>query len=100
MTALFNNPKVLFTGTAQDALNKIYAQEWLSYFRQPWLAFNLWRRTGDTPVDPNSIPSPTDASFYRLPYAQDEAVNNTDNYNAQISKIGGNNSNVKVWWMK
>ena len=30
---------------------------------------------------------------------QDEAVNNSDNYNAEISKIGGNNSNVKVWWM-
>ena len=100
MNTLFANAKVAFTGTADDAVTKIYAQEWLSFFRQPWLAFNLWRRTGNTPIDPASQPSSTLASFYRLPYAQDEAVNNTDNYNAEISKIGGNNTNVKVWWMK
>ncbi len=99
MTTFFSNPKVAFTGTSTDAVTKIYAQEWLSFFREPWLAFNLWRRTGNTPVDPASSPSSTLATFYRLPYAQDEAVNNADNYNAQISKIGGNNSNVKVWWM-
>ena len=100
MQTLFANSKVAFTGTAADALTKIYAQEWLSFFRQPWLAFNLWRRTGNTPVDAKSKPSSTYASFYRLPYAQDEAVNNSDNYNAEISKLGGNLSTVKVWWMK
>jgi hypothetical protein len=100
MQAFLANPKVAFTGSATDAVNKIYAQEWLSFFRQPWLAFNLWRRTGSTPVDVNSKPSTTYTTFYRLPYAQDEAVNNAANYNAQISKMGGNNSNYKVWWMK
>ena len=99
MTTLFSNPKVVFSGTNDDALKKIYAQEWLSYFCQPWLAFNLWRRTGNTPIDPKSTPPASYTSFYRLPYAQDEAVNNTDNYNTAIGKIGGNNSNVKVWWM-
>ncbi|MES1216189.1 MAG: SusD/RagB family nutrient-binding outer membrane lipoprotein [Bacteroidota bacterium] len=100
MTTLLANPKVAFTGTADDAAKKIYAQEWLSYFRQPWLAFNLWRRTAATPVDPASNPSATFKTFYRLPYAQDEAVNNTDNYNAQLAKIGGNTTDIKVWWMK
>jgi len=100
MQALYANPKVAFTGTNTDAVNKIYAQEWLSYFRQPWLAYNLWRRTGATPVDPASKPSTTYTTFYRLPYAQDEAVNNADNYNAQITKMGGNSTSTKVWWMK
>ena len=100
MNALFANPKVAFTGSNDDATKKIYAQEWLSYFRQPWLAFNLWRRTAATPVDPASNPSATFKTFYRLPYAQDEAVNNTDNFNAQLTKIGGNTSDIKVWWMK
>lgn len=100
MNDLFDNAKVKFTGTADDAITKIYAQEWLSFFRQPWLAFNLWRRTGNTPVDPASNPSATYKTFYRLPYAQDEAVNNTENYKAQIAKIGGNTSDIKVWWMK
>lgn len=97
---LFANPKVKFAGGVDDAVKKIYAQEWLSFFRQPWLAFNLWRRTGNTPVDPASNPSSTYKTFYRLPYAQDEAVNNAENFNAQISKIGGNTSDIKVWWMK
>jgi hypothetical protein len=100
MQTFLANSKVAFTGTAADAISKIYAQEWLSYFRQPWLAFNLSRRTGSTPVDASSNPSSTYTTFYRLPYAQDEAVNNADNYNAQISKMGGNNTNYKVWWMK
>lgn len=99
MAALLSNTKVAFTGSATDAVTKIYAQEWLSFFRQPWLAFNLWRRTSQTPVDPKSNPSSTYTSFYRLPYAQDEAVNNTDNYNTEIGKIGGNLSTIKVWWM-
>lgn len=97
---LFSNAKVKFSGSADDAIKKIYAQEWLSFFRQPWLAFNLWRRTGNTPTDPASNPSATYKTFYRLPYAQDEAVNNSDNFNAQLSKIGGNTSDIKVWWMK
>jgi hypothetical protein len=100
MQTLLTNSKVKFTGTAADAISKIYAQEWLSFFRQPWLAFNLYRRTGSTPVDASSNPSSTYTTFYRLPYAQDEAVNNADNYNTQISKMGGNNTNYKVWWMK
>jgi len=95
--ALFTNAKVAFTENDADNLKKIYAQEWLSYFRQPWLAFNLWRRTGATPRD--GEPSAY-ASFYRLTYPQNEAVYNTDNFNAQVNSMGGNNANVKVWWMK
>ncbi len=39
MAGLLSNPKVAFAGTAADAVTKIYKQEWLSFFRQPWLAF-------------------------------------------------------------
>jgi len=97
MTALLTNPKVAFTGVMASDLNKIYAQEWLDNFRQPWLAFNLWRRTGSTPTI--GIPA-TYASFYRLPYPQIESVNNTENYNTQVKNMGGNTSAIKVWWMK
>ncbi|MDP4185382.1 MAG: SusD/RagB family nutrient-binding outer membrane lipoprotein [Bacteroidota bacterium] len=101
LTALLAHPKVAFTASASDNLKKIYAQEWLDSFRQPWLAFNLWRRTGLTPVDPNSTPGTAYTTLYRLPYPQDEAVNNTDNYNAQLATMGGvNSTSVKVWWMK
>jgi hypothetical protein len=97
---LLANPKVAFTSDDAANLKKIYAQEWLDNFRQPWLAFNLWRRTNATPVDPLAVEDGSHANFYRLPYPQDEAVNNTENYNVEIAKIGTNSSNIKVWWMK
>jgi hypothetical protein len=100
LVPLLANAKVKFTGDDAANLKKIYAQEWLDNFRQPWLAFNLWRRTGATPTDPAAVIDASHASFYRLPYPQDEAVNNTDNYNAQIAKMATNGTNVKVWWMK
>ncbi|MEP7144323.1 MAG: SusD/RagB family nutrient-binding outer membrane lipoprotein [Ferruginibacter sp.] len=100
LVPLLANPKVMFTADNAANLKKIYAQEWLDNFRQPWLAFNLWRRTAATPMDPAAVEDASHATFYRLPYPQDEAVNNTDNYNAQISKIGTNATNIKVWWMK
>ncbi|NLR58285.1 SusD/RagB family nutrient-binding outer membrane lipoprotein [Chitinophaga polysaccharea] len=97
MAALFANPKVAFTGTDDQKLNKIYAQEWLSFFRQPWLAYNLWRRTGRTPRDGNPAAY---VNFNRLQYPQQESVNNTANYNDQANRMGGNSTTVKVWWMK
>lgn len=96
MNTFMANPKVAFTGSDDAKLNKIYAQEWISYFREPWLAFNLWRRTGKTPHDGNP---PAYENFNRLPYPNGESLNNTENFNAQISKIGTNDSKVKVWWM-
>ncbi|MEC5146557.1 SusD/RagB family nutrient-binding outer membrane lipoprotein [Chitinophaga sp. 212800010-3] len=97
MTALLTNPKVAFTGTDDQKLNKIYAQEWLSFFREPWLAFNLWRRTGRTPRDGNPAAY---VNFNRLQYPQQEAIDNAANYKAQADKMGGNSTSVKVWWMK
>lgn len=99
MNTLLANPKVAFTGSASDAVTKIYAQEWLSFFRQPWLAYNLWRRTSNTPMDPAAQPSAALTNFFRLTYPQDESVNNKDNFEAQLTKMGGQNiSTTKVWW--
>jgi hypothetical protein len=97
MTAFLANPKVAFTGSDDEKLDKIYAQEWLSFFREPWLAFNLWRRTASTPRDGNP---PAYADFYRIPYPTSESINNTVNFRAEVGKIGGNGTNIKVWWMK
>jgi hypothetical protein len=100
LTPLLANAKVAFTSDNAANLKIVYAQEWLDNFRQPWLAFNLWRRTGATPVDAAAVEDASHATFYRVPYPQDEAVNNTVNYNTEITKIGTNSSNIKVWWMK
>lgn len=99
MQNLFTNPKVAFTGTQADALSKIYAQEWLSFYRQPWLAWNLWRRTGfATPKDPASNPNSTYTTYFRLVYPLDEANNNTVNYSEEVAKQGPDINSTKVWW--
>jgi hypothetical protein len=80
--------------TTNDKLQFIYAQLWLDAFRQPWEAFALWRRTGMTPRE-GSAPA-----FYRFPYPPSEATSNSANYSAQLSLMGRDERDVKVWWME
>ncbi|PUZ29695.1 hypothetical protein DCC81_09720 [Chitinophaga parva] len=97
LNTLLANPKVAFTADDAANLKKIYAQEWLSFYREPWLAFNLWRRTGQTPRDGEPAAY---TGFSRLTYPASESVNNTDNYNHQVAAMGGDARTTKVWWMK
>lgn len=72
----------------------IYAQRWLSLIRQPWEAFALMRRTQMTPYKGER------PNYNKLKYPVSEANFNSENYQAQLTVIGGNNSNeAKVWWM-
>lgn len=75
-------------------LEKIYAQRWVDSFRQPWEAFSLLRRT-------NAVPRTRDANeFYRFLYPSSESALNADNYNQQVSNMGADANDVKVWWME
>jgi len=38
--------------------------------------------------------------FFRLKYPPSEQINNTNNWSEQVGKMGGDNTNVKIWWMK
>ena len=91
--ALINHP-VLNIISANNQLEKIYAQRWLDAFRQPWEAFALWRRTGMTPRTGDS------PVYYRFAYPPSEAANNPDNWAEQVSKMGDDSPAVKVWWME
>jgi len=42
----------------------------------------------------------TEFVFNRLIYPSSEVDKNLDNYNAQVAKMGKDDSNVKVWWAK
>ncbi len=90
------NPKYLFNteDSEIDNLAKIYTQRWVDSFRQPWDAFSLVRQT-------NLLPREKEANeFFRFQYPSTEASFNTDNWNAQVAKMGGDETNVKVWWME
>ncbi|MEM9819604.1 MAG: SusD/RagB family nutrient-binding outer membrane lipoprotein [Bacteroidota bacterium] len=90
-----NHPKYSFFSASDDMtkLQLIYTQRWIDAFRQPWEAFSLARQSHLLPREkaPNR--------FFRFKYPPSESTFNTDNYNEQVSRMGGDENDVKLWWM-
>ncbi len=90
-TNAFNVANLIFM--TEDKLALIYAQRWLDAFRQPWEAYALARRTKATPREGDPI------NHYRLPYPPSEIENNPANAADAISRQGGDEPTVKLWWI-
>ena len=90
------HPKYKFQigASEEENLAKIYAQRWVDYFRQPWEAFSLLRQTDLLPRE-----KPTN-TFFRFQYPISESSFNFDNWSAQADRMGGDATNVKLWWME
>ncbi len=76
-----------------ENLRKIHEQRWIHYFRQPWEAFSLMRRTKLLPRE-----KPAN-NFFRFRYPNSETSFNFDNWTDQVNKMGGDETNIKIWWM-
>ncbi len=76
-----------------ERLALIYTQRWIDAFRQPWEAFSLIRQTQLIPREKETN------EFYRFKYPPSESIHNTDNYEAQVAKMGADNNDVQLWWM-
>jgi hypothetical protein len=74
-------------------LSFIYTQRWIDAFRQPWEAYAEARRTGLTPHEGDRI------SHFRMPYPPSETQYNTENWNQAKTSQGGENPDVKMWWV-
>jgi hypothetical protein len=79
--------------TEEEKLEFIYTQWWLDAFRQPWEAYALARRTGKTPHEGSPI------GHYRLPYPPSEVEFNSVNCSEAIARQGGDDPEVKMWWI-
>jgi hypothetical protein len=90
--------KVPYSADEATALKQIYQQIWIDAFRQPWVAFDLYRRTLATPRDQTGAYNAGDYDFYKVPYPDDERVNNGANYNAVTG--GDNATDKKLFWQK
>jgi len=90
------HPKYFFdvNDNIENNLSKIYGQRWVDTFRQPWEAFSLLRRTNQLPREKS------ENQFFRFEYPPSESALNADNYSNQVSQMGSDATNVKVWWMK
>jgi len=75
----------------EEKLELIYAQRWLDAFRQPWEAYAITRRTGQTPREGSPM------NHFRLPYPPSEKEYNTTNCLTAIGNQGGDDSNIKIW---
>lgn len=93
--AVTNNSKynISMISDEDEKLEMIYSQRWIDAFRQPWEAFSLLRQTNKTPRE-----KPLN-TFNRFKYPPSEKAFNLDNYNAQVGKMGADETDVKVWWM-
>lgn len=94
--AVSEHPRYKLQIGAPEAENlaKIYSQRWVDYFRQPWEAFTLLRLS-------NNLPREKDENdFYRFKYPFSESTYNYENWLDQTSKMGGDETNIKLWWME
>jgi len=90
------NPKyaMTFEGATEANLRRIYEQRWVDSFRQPWEAFALLRRTNLVPRERG------ENEFFRFQYPQSEVAFNAENYETQIVQMGGDRTDIKIWWME
>jgi hypothetical protein len=87
-------------GTQAQQLEQIMLQK---YYAFVWVDYQSWfekRRTG-YPVLPRGAGIPAENQFpWRVPYPTYLQSLNPANLAAAVTSMGGDNSNVKVWWDK
>ncbi len=87
-------------GVAYDAtLETIITQKWLASFLVAHEAWYDYRRTGfPSVIVPGSDNVNNDMVPVRFLYPDTEQNLNNENYQAAVSRIGGDNINSKGWW--
>lgn len=92
----FANPVVAYNGT----LEQIMLQKYVALFFVDHQQWYEQRRTG-YPVLPNNGGLLNDGNMpQRMLYPTQPRVMNTENYNAAVQKLGGDDINSKMWWNK
>lgn len=76
-------------------------QKWISLFHNPLQGWLTWKRNG-LPSFIKAGPATTNNGEIpvRMMYPSIEQSVNKANYNAAVSKIGGDNINTRIWWDK
>ncbi len=94
----FSRDVITLNGTSLQNLEKILTQKWLSLFmvgHEAW--FNI-RRTGIPTLVPGQDNFNNDQYPSRYLYPESEQAVNKENYEAAVSRMGGDNVNIKSWW--
>jgi hypothetical protein len=87
-----------FNPLSPDALKQIITQKWIPNNLNGYEAWIEYRRTG-FPLLKNVQASRNNNLFpVRMPYPQEEATLNGDNYKVAATATNNNSINTKVWW--
>lgn len=95
VTAYINRANIVYSSDEATALKQIYKQVWIDSFRQPWVAFNLYCRSGATPHA--SGDTQEYAKFRRVPYPPSEETYNTQNFSNALNG-NANDFKRKLFW--
>lgn len=92
----YTQAAVAYSGNANEKLEKIWLQKWLSLYLVGYEAWSEYRRTGfpaivPGPVSPGYIPS-------RMVYPADEMRINEQNYQQAVNWLGTDDLESHVWW--
>ena len=96
----FSRPGVQYieAASSEEQLEQIMLQKYYAYFFVDYQAWFEKRRTG-YPVLPRGTGIPLENNFpSRVPYPGYLQSMNSENLNAAVRSMGGDNSDVKVWW--
>lgn len=86
--------------SAATAVKSIYAQRFIHYIRQPDQAWALFRQNSYSPREAVTGGSGLFETV-RITYPVSESERNTENWRAEVDKLGGSDlTTIKVWWAK
>ena len=86
--------------SAQDKLRLIGEEYWAATYLNDMESWANWRRTGYPALTPTQDPNAFEGNFIprRLRYWESEIGSNPANYEAAITRMGGDLFATKVWW--
>lgn len=88
------------TASATDKLRLIGEEYWAATYLNDIESWSNWRRTGYPTLTPTNDPNAFEGNFIprRLRYWESEIGANPENYQAAVSRMGGDLFATKVWW--
>lgn len=90
------------SGTAEQQLEQIMTQKWISLFMRHYEAYAEWRRTGYPRLTPGPNKGTTNGQIpRRAVYSGSERFRNPDEYNTAAQRLSNGDTYLsRVWWDK
>ncbi|MBN7815285.1 SusD/RagB family nutrient-binding outer membrane lipoprotein [Algoriphagus pacificus] len=92
----FENPQAAYDGT----LERIMLQKYIGLYFNDYQQWFEYRRTGFPVLPKNEGMVNNKQMPVRFRYPVSSKINNPENYESAVARMGGDDINIKVWWEK